>query len=175
MTPRTVVIAAPENVAIDTYLEGNPELRVSRIPIFQNENRDEITGYVLRSDLLSAVINGESKKLIGAFRRNIMIVEEAFPLPELLDRLLTRREHIAVVVDEFGGLSGIVTTEDAIETLLGLEIVDESDDEIDLRKRARAEWGRRAKARGLVEETYSAPDISESSICLLYTSDAADE
>ena len=164
MTPRTVVIAASENASLETYLQENPELRVSRIPIFQNENRDEITGYVLRSDLLSAVINGESKKLIGAFRRDIMIVEEAFPLPELLDRLLTRREHIAVVVDEFGGLSGIVTTEDAIETLLGLEIVDESDDEVDLRKRARAEWARRAKARGLVEETYSPSDIPESNI-----------
>ena len=91
-------------------------------------------------------------------------MEEAFPLPELLDRLLTRREHIAVVVDEVGGLSGIVTTEDAIETLLGLEIVDESDDEVDLRKRARAEWGRRAKARGLVEETFSPSDMPESSI-----------
>ena len=164
MTPRTVVIAAPENASLETYLQENPELRVSRIPIFQNENRDEITGYVLRSDLLSAVINGESKKLIGAFRRDIMIVEEAFPLPELLDRLLTRREHIAVVVDEFGGLSGIVTTEDAIETLLGLEIVDESDAAVDLRKRARAEWGRRAKARGLVEETFSPSDMPESSI-----------
>ena len=115
----------------------------------------------MRSDLLSAVINGESEKSISAFRRDIMIVEEAFPLPELLNRLLTRREHIAVVVDEFGGLSGIVTTEDAIETLLGLEIVDESDDEVDLRTRARAEWEKRARARGLVEETFSPSSYSE--------------
>ena len=154
MTPRTVVIAAPENERIKEYLNENRELRVSRIPIFQNESRDEITGYVLRSDMLSAVIDGDGDKSIGSLCRDIMIVTEAFPLPELFDRLVVRREHIAVVVDEFGGLSGIVTMEDAIETLLGLEIVDESDDDVDLRTRARREWEKRARARGMVEETF---------------------
>ena len=154
MTPRTVVIAAPENELIEEYLNENRELRVSRIPIFQNESRDEITGYILRSDMLSAVIDGEGDKSIGSLRRDIMIVTETFPLPELFDRLVVRREHIAVVVDEFGGLSGIVTMEDAIETLLGLEIVDESDDDVDLRTRARREWEKRARARGMVEETF---------------------
>ncbi len=161
MTPRTVVIAAPENTSIEEYLNENSDLRVSRIPIFQNENRDEITGYVLRSDLLSAVIDGDGGKHVGSLGRDIMIVKETFPLPELFNRLVSRREHIAVVVDEFGGMAGIVTMEDAIETLLGQEIVDESDNEVDLRTRARRDWETRARARGLVEETFSPPPEPE--------------
>lgn len=154
MTPRTVVIMAPEDTSIEEYLRNNDPLRVSRIPIYRNGERDDVTGYALKSDLLSAVIEGRGGEPISTLRRDIMVLQESFPLPELFNRLVSRREHIALVIDEFGGMAGVVTMEDAIETLLGQEIVDESDAEADLRNRARLDWERRAKALGLVEEDY---------------------
>jgi len=81
-----------------------------------------------------------------------MIVNEQFPLPELFNKLMERREHIALVVDEFGGMAGIVTMEDVIETLLGMEIVDELDNIEDMQLLARKNWERRARSLGLLEE-----------------------
>jgi CBS domain containing-hemolysin-like protein len=158
MTPRTVVIAAPEDSPIEDFVREQDPLRVSRIPTYQNGSKDEITGFVLKDDLLAAIIQGKGKQPVSSFRRTIMIVQRDFPLPELFNRLVTRREHIALVVDEFGGMAGIVTMEDAVETLLGQEIVDESDNEADMRTRARHDWQKRARTRGLVEETYPSMD-----------------
>jgi CBS domain containing-hemolysin-like protein len=154
MTPRTVVIAFPEDMSIASCLDTYQPIRVSRIPIYQNNSKDDVTGYILKDTLLTAMLEGRGDDLVGSLTREIMIVKEDFPLPELFNRLVVRKEHIALVVDHFGGMAGIVTMEDAIETLLGREIVDESDKEADLRVRARKEWEIRAKARGLVQETY---------------------
>jgi CBS domain containing-hemolysin-like protein len=157
MTPRTVVIAMAADNTIAQSLNQYQPLRVSRIPIFQNASKDDVIGYVLKDDLLNAMINGHGEQPVGTLRREIMVVQQDFPLPELFNRLVARKEHIALVVDSFGGMAGIVTMEDAIETLLGHEIVDESDGEADLRVLARRDWERRAKASGLIEETYTAP------------------
>jgi CBS domain containing-hemolysin-like protein len=160
MTPRTVVIAMAEDSTIAQSLSQYQPLRVSRIPIFQNDSKDDVTGYVLKDDLLNAMIEGLGEQPVGTLRREIMIVQQDFPLPELFNRLVARKEHIALVVDSFGGMAGIVSMEDAIETLLGKEIVDESDHEADLRVQARRDWERRAKASGLIEETYGAQPIN---------------
>ena len=157
MTPRTVVKALEEDCTIAESLNQEQPLRVSRIPIFQNGSKDDVTGYVLKDDLLHEMIEGHGEQKVRDLRREIMIVQEDFPLPELFNRFVQRKEHIALVVDSFGGMAGIVTMEDAIETLLGHEIVDESDHETDLRIQARRDWERRAKAQGLVEETHTAP------------------
>jgi len=154
MTPRTVLILAREEMPIETYLQEADPLRVSRIPIYRDGERDDVTGYVLKTDLLSAVIDGRGGEPVSTLRRDIMVLQETFPLPELVNRLVARKEHIALVIDEFGGMAGVVTMEDAIETLLGQEIVDESDADADLRNRARHDWERRAKALGLVEESF---------------------
>lgn len=154
MTPRMVVILAREEMSIEDYLQESDPLRVSRIPIYRGGEKDDITGYVLKTDLLSAVIAGRGSEPVSTLRRDIMVLQETFPLPELVNRLVAKKEHIALVIDEFGGTAGVVTMEDAIETLLGQEIVDESDSEADLRNRARSEWERRAKALGLVEESF---------------------
>ncbi len=158
MTPRTVVIAASETMLIADFVAQGESLRVSRIPVYQDDSKDNITGFVLKDDLLTAIIEGRGDQPISSVRRDIMIVQESFPLPELFNRLVARRQHIALVVDQFGGMAGVVTMEDAIETLLGQEILDEKDSEEDLRVIARKEWQRRAKARGLVEEAH---DTSE--------------
>jgi len=75
------------------------------------------------------------------------------PLTDLFDHFITHHSHIALVVDEFGGTAGVVTMEDVIETLLGLEIVDEADGEADLQALARKQWEARAKKIGLLENT----------------------
>ncbi|HKK79183.1 MAG TPA: CBS domain-containing protein, partial [Phaeodactylibacter sp.] len=74
------------------------------------------------------------------------------PLPDLFNRMMEKREHIALVVDEFGGMAGIVTMEDVIETLLGIEIVDEQDNIEDMQMLARRNWEKRAEVLGLLEE-----------------------
>ncbi|MEK9821515.1 MAG: hemolysin family protein [Gammaproteobacteria bacterium] len=154
MTPRTVIAAAPSDDTIEDFVRSNDPLRFSRIPIHHNGNKDDMIGFALKSDMLSAIVDGRGDEKVSALRRDIMIVKDDFPLPELFKRLISRREHIALVVDEFGGIAGLVTMEDAIETLLGQEILDESDKEADMRTRARREWERRARARGLVEEVH---------------------
>lgn len=155
MTPRTVVVAAPQELLIEDFVNSQESLRFSRLPTYQNESKDDITGYVLKDDLLAAMLNDQGTQAISSLRREIMVVGEGFPLLELFNRLVERKEHIALVVDEFGGMAGIVTMEDVIETLLGREILDESDCEADMRVQAQQAWQTRAKAQGLVEESYS--------------------
>ncbi len=152
MTPRTVVKAAQEGTSIQSFYDDNPTLRFSRIPIFE-ESKDHITGYFLKDNLLEGLINKDGDKALSSIRRNIMIVNEAFPLPELFSRFIKKKEHIALVVDEFGGMAGIVTMEDVIETLLGMEIVDELDSTTDMQDLARKNWEKRAKNLGLIDDS----------------------
>lgn len=155
MTPRTVVITASESTTIKSFFDAHKSLQVSRIPIHQSDSKDNITGYVLKDEFLAAIVNDHGNDLIGSLRREIMVIPEEFPVPDLFNLFVKRREHIALVIDEFGGMAGIVTMEDIIETLLGLEIVDESDKEVDMQTLARQIWERRARARGLIEEVPS--------------------
>lgn len=149
MTPRTVVQALPENKTIDDVVEENNEFRFSRIPVY-TENRDDITGYVLKDEILLKAAQEEDQLTLHDLKREILAVPDALPLPELFERLLDRLEHIALVVDEYGGTAGIVTMEDVVETLLGLEIVDEVDSAKDMQVLARQQWLRRARRLGLV-------------------------
>ena len=80
---------------IEEYAQDNETLRVSRMPTYQGENRDDVTGFVLKDDLLAAVIAGNGSEPISSLRRDIMIVKEDFPLPDLFQRLVSRRQHIA--------------------------------------------------------------------------------
>ncbi len=151
MTPRTVVKVASEATTVRVFYEENRNLRFSRIPIFR-DSKDHINGFVLKDEILSNLVNGQDDVQLKDIRREIMIVNEQFPLPELFNKLMERREHIALVVDEFGGMAGIVTMEDVIETLLGMEIVDELDNIEDMQLLARKNWERRARSLGLLEE-----------------------
>jgi len=148
MTPRPVVIKHSENAAISEVLEKRNQLRVSRIPIYENDE-EEIAGYVLKTDLYHAAANGEGHRRLKEFKRKPLILPEAISIRTLFERLLESREHIAVVVDEYGGFAGVATVEDVIETLLGIEITDEADAVEDMRKLARERWERRARKLGL--------------------------
>ena len=148
MTPRTVVTAAPEDLTILEFHQQHKNLRFSRIPIYR-ENIDDITGFVLKDDLLSNIINHGGKAPLKDIRRDILIVFENLHLPDLFNQLMEKREHIALVVNEFGGMEGLVTMEDVLETLLGMEILDEFDNIADMQLLARKNWEKRAKALGI--------------------------
>ncbi|CAM3330845.1 hemolysin family protein [Rhodothermus bifroesti] len=151
MTPRTVIFALPENLTLAEVLRRYPELRFSRIPIYR-ESRDQITGYVLKDEVLLRAARDDGEVPLHRLRREILVVPETLPLLELFERMLNRLEHIALVIDEYGGTAGIVTLEDIVETLLGLEIVDEADATRDMQELAREQWRRRAERLGLLPE-----------------------
>jgi CBS domain containing-hemolysin-like protein len=150
MTPRTVLVTAPEAMSLSDFHRQHPDLRFSRIPVFADGGPDRITGYILKDEVLAALVQeGGGDRRVGDLRRDILIVAQTFPIPDLFARFLKEREHIALVVDEFGGTAGIVTMEDVIETLIGIEIVDEMDHTEDMQALARKSWEKRAKALGL--------------------------
>lgn len=148
MTPRTVVMAARENYTINAFYEKQKDLPFSRVPVYR-ENRDQITGFVLKVDALKQIIEGRGDQQLKSIRRDILMVREDMPLPEFFNMLIEEQEQIAVAVDKFGGLAGIVSMEDAMETLLGLEIVDEVDDTVDMQSLARSNWRNRAGRMGI--------------------------
>ena len=159
MTPRIVVNTASEEITVREFQNVNSNLPHSRIPVYREKN-DNITGYVLRDDILLNLAETQDHILLNALRRDIVVVHRTVPIPDLLDTFLIKKEHMAMVVDEFGGMEGIVTMEDIIETLLGLEIVDESDNEADMQALARSNWERRAKRLGIIPKT-GGPGTSE--------------
>jgi CBS domain containing-hemolysin-like protein len=151
MTPRTVVVGFDENLSVGDVSDNVEQLHFSRLPVYGNE-RDEITGYVLKNDLLLMMARGETAKKLKELKRDILIVPEMTPLQDFFERLMTKQEHIAIVVDEYGGFAGVVTMEDLVETLLGMEIIDEVDNIEDMQKMARKKWMERAKRLGIVPE-----------------------
>ncbi|HKK61150.1 MAG TPA: hemolysin family protein [Bacteroidales bacterium] len=142
MTPRVVVSAADENMPIDSFPKVATLLRFSRIPVY-SENFDNITGYVFRQTVFEKLSNEDSKLTLRDLKREILIIYESRPIFAVWEELLERKEHIAAVVDEFGGLQGVVTMEDIIETLLGFEILDETDTVTDMQEFARERWQKR--------------------------------
>ncbi len=150
MTPRAVMKIAQETMLIEDFFRENPKLRFSRIPIY-GEREDVITGYVLKDNVLEEIINDNGNVPLSQIRRDILITKRDTPIPQLFETLIAKREHIALVVDEYGSVSGLVSMEDVIETLLGLEIMDESDNVEDLQLLARKRWEARAKRSGIIE------------------------
>ena len=155
MTPRIVVIASDESMTVEQFHDEHEKLPFSRIPVYK-ENSDSITGLVLKDDILLKLVEDDDSIPLRDIKRNIIIVHASLPIPDLLDMFINKKEHMALVVDEFGGMEGIVTMEDIIETLLGLEIVDESDNAEDMQALARKNWERRAKRMGILS-----PDTDE--------------
>lgn len=151
MTPRTVMKTEDEIVTIETFFNANQNIRFSRIPVYTS-NQDNITGLVLKDDVFKEMALGNGNKTLKDVKRNIIIVNRTIAIPKLFEQLVASRNHMALVVDEYGSVSGLVTVEDVIETLLGLEIMDESDNVSDLQLLARKSWETRAKRLGLIND-----------------------
>lgn len=148
MTPRTMIMAASEDTSIGEFHKTHLDNRFSRVPLFAG-SVDHITGYMLKDELLIELVNLNQDAKLSSLKRTIQVVFENLPIPELYKTLVGKNEHIALVVDEYGGTAGIVTMEDLIETILGLEIIDEMDTIEDLQETARQRWKERARRMGL--------------------------
>ncbi len=152
MTPRTVLKLANEGQNIKEFFEENKSLQFSRIPVYKGD-KDNITGYILKDDIYKNVAEGKHQAKLENLKRELLIVTSSAPIPELFEKFIQTKEHIALVVDEYGSISGLVTMEDIIETLLGLEIMDESDTSSDMQQLARENWKKRAQRLGIVDDS----------------------
>lgn len=148
MTPRTVVFSLPDTTTVEEFFHRYEQQPFSRIPIYSGEP-DNVNGFVLRSDLLLAQARGNPKKTLDRYRRDLSTMPDSITLARAFNSLQSERSHMALVVDEYGDMQGILTLEDIIETLLGMEIVDESDEAVDMQALARRKWRRRAREMGL--------------------------
>lgn len=149
MTPRPVVAALSEACSVQEAVERHEVMRFSRIPVWR-QREEEFSGFVLKDELLLLAAQGRGQARVGDVRRRLAVVPDSLEVAELFQGLLDRREHIALVVDEYGSTVGIVSMEDVVETLLGAEIVDEADATHDMRDLARMRWNQRAQQLGLL-------------------------
>jgi len=137
LTPRTVVHMLDETTSVSDALELDASRQFTRVPVYRNST-DNVTGMVIRVELFEADRSGGGGQSIATLAQPVVRVPEELPVYRLIDRFIRERAHLFLVEDEFGQTAGIVTLEDAIETLLGREIIDESDAVADMQELARA-------------------------------------
>ena len=142
MTPTTVAAIAPERMTLKQFYKDKRYSHFSRIPVW-SESDEYITGYILRSEALELLTEDKFNMTLGDIRRDIVMYKEQMPVSEIWDSMLSNKQHIACVIDEYGSFQGIITLEDIIETIVGLEIMDERDDVADLRQLALDRWHQR--------------------------------
>jgi CBS domain containing-hemolysin-like protein len=148
MTPRTVIFSLPETLTVEEFFWKYGSERFSRIPIY-HEDPGHLNGFVLRSDLLLAQARGNTDTRLHTYRREMSALPESSSLSRAFEEFLRQRAHMMIIVDEYGGIEGLLTLEDILETLLGLEIVDEGDATEDMQALARRLWQKRAREMGL--------------------------
>ncbi|WP_018984778.1 CNNM domain-containing protein [Salinimonas chungwhensis] len=134
LTHRTEMFSVSEEMTVETFFSQHANIEYSRIPIFEKDDSENISGFVLRSDLLVAQAKGEVNKPLKDYAMSMVTVLNSMPLPTIFDQFLQKRVHILLVVDEYGGLEGIVTLEDLLENLLGVDIMDEKDTNVSMRR-----------------------------------------
>lgn len=161
MTPRVVVELADEDLPLDEFLKNKEFLKFSRIPVYR-ENDENITGYVFRQAVFEELAEDKHNLKLKDIKRDILVAPNSMILFSLWEKLLEKKEHIALIVDEYGGLDGVVTMEDIIETLLGLEILDEKDTIMDMRAYAKERWKTRQAKYNMLDNLNSQENISKS-------------
>ncbi|MGL4475523.1 MAG: CNNM domain-containing protein [Shewanella sp.] len=147
MTPRTVMFSLPISMSQQEFIDQHINKPFTRIPVYTNDH-DDIVGYVNRTDILLASRDTPDEP-IDALKRSLMAVPETAKILPLFERMIKRNTQIAMVVDEYGSGLGIVTQEDIIESMLGLEIVDLNDPAADMQQLARRLWKRRMQDKGI--------------------------
>lgn len=160
MTPFSVAFTENEERSIEDFHHQYPNLKFSRIPLYHGKENN-ITGFILKDDVLEQMIDNKGPQPLSSLKRLLPVVTEETAIPKLFDTFLQERKHMAMVVDHYGNTIGLVTMEDIIETLLGLEIMDESDNIEDMQILARQNWEKRAKKLGLLEDKNDANENNQ--------------
>ena len=150
MTPFSVAVIENEAITIEEFHRTHRNLKFSRIPVYEDVPNN-ITGFILKDDVLEEMLDEKGPEPLSTLKRNIEVNSMETPIPELFENFVKKRTHLSIVVDEFGNTVGLVTMEDIIETLLGYEIMDESDNIEDMQAMARKNWERRAKRLGILD------------------------
>ncbi len=150
MTPRVVLFSSADSVTVNEFCLAHTQVPFSRIPLY-SEDPDQINGIALLSDILLAQARGEGDRRLSEFRRQIPALLDSMSLTQALEEFLRERTHMILVVTEYGSVVGVITLEDVLESLLGLEIVDEKDKTRDMQELARRHWRRQAKKMGWEE------------------------
>ena len=148
MTPRSVITAFQKHKKVNDVFDELVACSVSRIPVY-GKSLDDSSAFVLKSDILLAKSMNKNPQL-SELEREFNFVLEDMSLSKLMDSLIKNRQHLSVVVTEYGDVCGLVTMEDVVETVFGLEIMDEQDEVKDMQAYARQLWIKRAKSRGMV-------------------------
>jgi CBS domain containing-hemolysin-like protein len=144
MTPRVVCSVAPESMTLKEYFDNEEFEHHSRIPVYA-ESPEYITGYILKDDALEDLAEDKFDKTLGELKREISYFNEETNLDEIWEKLLKSKDHIALIIDDYGSFQGILTLEDIIETVFGLEIMDEMDEVPDMQQYAKERWQKRQK------------------------------
>ena len=143
MTPSTVVEMAEGAMTIKEFYDS--DLTHSRILVYDEDNSDYVIGYVLRQTVLEKMAEDKFTTTIRDISRPILSFPEEEPVGNIWEKFLAKKEHISVIIDEYGTFRGIVTLEDVIETMLGQEIVDETDEVVDMQEYAKEQWEKAQK------------------------------
>lgn len=136
ITHRTAMFSVPQEITVQTFFHKHSNIEYSRIPVYADDDSENITGFVMRSDLLVAQARGNVDKPIATYCKSMVTLLSSMPLASTFDHFIKNHVHMLLVVDEYGGLEGILTLEDLLERLLGIDIVDEKDSAVSIRRLA---------------------------------------
>lgn len=150
MTPRTVIFMLDEKMTLKEFYTNHKNVAFSRIPIY-GKGEDDITGFVLKDEILECLIEGEGEKMLLDLKREITFVMDSAQVSIVFNSLLKNKEHVVMAVNEHGTLVGIMSLEDIFETIIGLEIVDETDTIEDLQKHAVNKYKKQESDRGVID------------------------
>ena len=142
MTPRVVAAIAPESMTLKSFYKREELSHNSRIPVYA-ESPEFITGYILRYDVLEQLAEDKFDVKLGAIKRQIAAFHEETSVSDIWESLLKTKDQIALIIDDYGCFQGIITLEDIIETILGMEIIDENDTITDMQQYAKERWLKR--------------------------------
>ena len=149
MTPSVVVEMVPGNMTIREFYDS--ENTHSRILVYDEENDEYVVGYVLRQEVLEKMAEDKFSTTLNDILRPVLRFSEEDSVSDIWETLIEKKEHISVILDEYGSLRGIVTMEDVIETMLGHEIVDEKDEVVDMQEYAKEQWEKAQKEMEIIQ------------------------